>query len=187
MKINTLGSFLKYYRKKYNFSQEKLCSGICSVGELSQIENGVRVVDSLTAEALLGRIGKNVLQFELLLNDKDYYLWNLREQIAKGEKEEKWGLVKQLIYIYKENMPTNKNVHLQFYLFHKAKCEIVDLDTPEEIFELLHQALTITKPEIELDNTENVLYSPMEIEIYILLLQHKLVHESSLCFAMKIF
>lgn len=173
MKINTLGSFLKYYRKKYNFSQEKLCSGICSMGELSQIENGVRVVDSLTAEVLLGRIGKNVLQFELLLNDKDYYLWNLREEIVKAEKEEKWEVVKQVLYIYKENMPLNKKVHLQFYLFHKAKCEIVDLATIEEIFELLYQALTITKPEIELGNTENLLYSPMEIELYILLLKYK--------------
>ena len=84
MEINTLGAVLKYYREKYEIVQDDLCDGICIPAELSKTESGEKVIDSLVAERLLGRIGKTVLQFELLLNDEDYGLWKLREEIKKA-------------------------------------------------------------------------------------------------------
>ena len=92
MQINTLGNFLKYYRKKYDIRQEELCDGICTTVVLSQIETGKKVVDSLVAEALLGRIGKNVLEFELLLNDEDYLWWQKREDIRMAEEKKDYAM-----------------------------------------------------------------------------------------------
>ena len=39
MKINTLGSVLKYYREKYEIMQADLCDGICTSAILSTVEH----------------------------------------------------------------------------------------------------------------------------------------------------
>ena len=44
--------------QKYGFSMEALASGICSTTTLSRVEAGSREIDSLMAEALLGRVEK---------------------------------------------------------------------------------------------------------------------------------
>ena len=74
MNINTVGEILRFYREKYNLNQNDVCAGICSVSTLSKIENGSKEADSLILETLLERIGKEVLQFEMILNDYDYSL-----------------------------------------------------------------------------------------------------------------
>ena len=81
MNINTVGEILGFYREKYSLKQSDVCAGICSVASLSKIENGSKEADSLTLETLLGRIGKEALQFEMILNDYDYSLWELRRKI----------------------------------------------------------------------------------------------------------
>ena len=60
MEQNTLGVVLSYYRQKYGFSMEALASGICSTTTLSRVEAGSREIDSLMAEALLGRVEKRL-------------------------------------------------------------------------------------------------------------------------------
>ena len=79
MNLNTIGEILRFYREKYNFKQSDVCNGICSISTLSRIENGNKAADSLILECLLGRIGKEVLQFEMILNDYDYSLWMVRK------------------------------------------------------------------------------------------------------------
>lgn len=166
VEINTLGSVLKYYREKYKFTQEDLCYGICTPTKLSQIENGKKVVDSLLAEALLGRIGKTVLQFELLLNEKDYFLWGLREKIQKTEKLELYNKTQVLLEEYRVKMP-NESVHIQFYLYHIARCKMFDNAPKEEICQILFNALMMTKKNYKIDDV--FLYNPIEIDIIVLL------------------
>ena len=172
MKINTLGQVLKYYRKKHDFRQEKLCSGICSVATLSKIERGNRIVDSLNAECLLGRMGKEVLQFEILLNDEDYAAWNLREEIQKYEKESNYKKAAELLQIYEKQMPKMESVHEQFLLYHRAKVKIAEQAETEEITALLYHALKCTKPEMDTNEEEALLYNPIEIELILLLIHY---------------
>ena len=156
MKINTLGQVLKYYRKKHDFRQEKLCSGICSVATLSKIERGNRILDSLNAECLLGRMGKEVLQFEILLNDEDYAAWNLREEIQKCEKERNYKKVAELLQIYEKQMPQMESVHEQFLLYHRAKVKIAKQAEADEITALLYHALKCTKPEMDTNEEKKI-------------------------------
>lgn len=169
MKINTLGSVLKYYREKYEIMQDNLCDGICTSAVLSKVECGKKVVDSLVAEALLGRIGKTVLQFELLLNEEDYVLWKLREEIKKAEQKEDYIQAKLLLEKYHSKMP-QKSVHKQFYLLHGAKCKMSDCASDEAICQMLYEALMLTKSNIE--ETDVYLCNPIEIEILILLYRY---------------
>lgn len=166
MEINTLGSILKYYRKKYNLRQEEVCNGICTTTVYSQIENGKKVVDSLIAETLLGRIGKTVLQFELLLNEDDYELWNLREKIKDAENNDDYIQMKSFLEEYGKKMP-KKSVHKQIFLFESIKCQILWGKTNEGVGKSLYNILQITQP--NWNQEKETLLSPLEIEIILLI------------------
>ena len=92
MKLNTVGIALSYYREKYGLSMTQVCEGICSPATMFRIEEGYREVDSLVSATLLSRIGKQVLEFELLLNEKDYNLFRLRKDIHRNLEEKNLDL-----------------------------------------------------------------------------------------------
>ena len=81
MDFQTLGVLLYRTREKKHLSLLDVCSGICSQSTLSRVEQGSRELDSLTSEMLLGRIGREVTRFELILND--YYLNQLRLKLMR--------------------------------------------------------------------------------------------------------
>ena len=173
MEINTLGSVLKYYRIKYNLGQDKICSGICSMATLSKVEHGSRIIDSLHAECLLGRIGKEVLQFEIISNEEDYYLWKLREEILKFEKEKNYLKAQEVLQDYENAMPQNDAIHTQFCLYHKAKVKLAAQKPDEEIIRLLYESLKYTKPEMDVEDEKDLLYNPTEIELMLLLIRYE--------------
>ena len=170
MKQNTLGTILSFYRKKYNFLQTQLCEGICSLATLSRIEKGKNEIDSLTSESLLGRIGKEVTRFEIILNDEDYELWQMREEIKKFLEDGENEKAKALLEIYKKQTLENNPVHEQFYLFYDAKIKRQNNGSKEEICKILLQALNITKPEFTLEKVKENIFNPTEIELILLLI-----------------
>lgn len=167
MKINTIGEILRFYREKYNLKQSDVCAGICSVASLSKIENGSKEADSLTLETLLGRIGKEALQFEMILNDYDYSLWVLRRQIETELEHDKKDIARQLLQEYEEKMPQDDNVHSQFALYHRILLE--GDKQAEGKCAMAVQALKYTCPDIE----KAVLYHETEIELIILLVKNR--------------
>lgn len=173
MVVNTLGNVLLYYREKYQFQQDKVCHGICSVATYSKVENGRKVIDSLAAECLLGRIGKEVLQFEILLNDNDYSLWTARLEIQKQISEENDGKAKELLRDYREKMPAGESVHEQFCLYREAQIALKEQKSVEEVCERLYEALKLTKSEIDSEREKTILFNPTEIEILLLLLHYE--------------
>ena len=167
MKLNTIGEILKFYREKYNLKQSDVCAGICSVPTLSKIENGSKETDSLILETLLERIGKEVLQFEMILNDYDYSLWELRRQIETEMEHGRKDIARQLLQEYEKKMPQDDNVHSQFVLYHRILLE--DDKQIEDRCAMANQALRYTCPDIE----KAVLYHETEIELIILLVQNR--------------
>ena len=167
MNINTVGEILRFYREKYSLIQNDVCAGICSVSTLSKIENGSKEADSLILETLLERIGKEALQFEMILNDYDYSLWELRRQIETEMEHDKKDIARQLLQEYEEKMPQDDNVHSQFVLYHRILLE--DDKQTEDRCAMANQALRYTCPDIE----KAVLYHEMEIELIILLVKKR--------------
>lgn len=169
MKQNILGAILSFYRKKYNFSQVQLCEGICSKATLSRIEKGYNEIDSLTSECLLGRIGKEAARIEIILNDEDYKLWQMRQDIKKYLRDGENSKAKDLLDTYKKSTLENAQIHKQFSILYDAKIEMQSAFDKKRIGDNLFFALTITKPEFSLERVKENLYSPMEIEIVLLL------------------
>ena len=57
MAVYEIGNYIRDMRIERGYSQEELCFGICSVGNLSKIENGIRLPNRRTVEAIMQRLG----------------------------------------------------------------------------------------------------------------------------------
>ena len=146
MKLNTVGIALSYYREKYGLSMTQVCEGICSPATMFRIEEGYREVDSLVSATLLSRIGKQVLEFELLLNEKDYNLFRLRKDIHRNLEEKNLDTAEKLLQSYQSVMPKKQVLHEQYYLWGKAELLQKRGASKEEIKAVLNEAILLTKP-----------------------------------------
>lgn len=171
MERNTLGVVLSYYREKYGFSLEALADGICSTATLSRVEGGSREIDSLMAETLLGRIGKEVTQFELMLNDEDYALWQKRESIHTALKDRRYDEVLEGVCQYEKMLSKEQHLHWQRCLAWKVQVKEAAGEEREEIIRLAKEALTFTISRIDSEISEQ-LYNPLEIRLILVLMRY---------------
>ena len=171
MEQNTLGVVLSYYREKYGFSLEALSGGICSTTTLSRVEASSREIDSLMAEALLGRVGKEVTQFELLLNDEDYAMWQKRESIHAALKEKRYDEVLEGVCQYENMLTGEQSLHRQRCLAWRVQLVEAQGDSREEIIRLASDALAYTISDID-SGMAGQLYNPLEIRLILGLARH---------------
>ena len=171
MKLNTIGIVLSYYREKYGLSMAQVCEGICSPATMFRIEEGFREVDSLVSGTLLSRIGKQVLEFELLLNEEDYNLFRLRKEIDRSIAERNMDAADKLLQKYQSVMPKKQVIHEQYYLWGKAELLQKRGASKEEIKAVLNEAILLTKPFFGKKKNTSDLYSEMEIKLFLGLIQ----------------
>lgn len=171
MKLNTIGIVLSYYREKYGLSMAQVCEGICSPATMFRIEEGFREVDSLVSGTLLSRIGKQVLEFELLLNEEDYKLFRLRKEIDRSIAERNMDAADKLLQKYQSVMPKKQVIHEQYYLWGKAELLQKRGASKEEIKAVLNEAILLTKPFFGKRKNTSDLYSEMEIKLFLGLIQ----------------
>lgn len=69
----SIGSTIRDLRIEEKLSQEELCFGICSVSNLSKIENETRIPNRATFEALMQRLGKNVSFYMVFMSKEEAY------------------------------------------------------------------------------------------------------------------
>lgn len=166
MDFQTLGVLLYRTREKKHLSLLDVCSGICSQSTLSRVEQGSRELDSLTSEMLLGRIGREVTRFELILNAEDYYLNQLRIEINENIEEKNYIKAKEKINLYRQHMPAEGKVHEQFCCYMECLILIAQNEITEKLSALLLRAIRYTIPDYLLENcVSRRLYSPVEIEL----------------------
>lgn len=165
MKLYDVGNTLIYYRTLYKLSQNQLCEGICSVATLCRIEAGEREADWMLCEALLSRLGKNIDQFEFVLNEEDYKLCELRYKIEKCMEEENVYEGKVFLSQYRNLMPAHQVLHRQFVLFYQAMILKCTNCNAEEVRSLLQQAIHLTRPNYAVPSAQIRLFGSMEIKI----------------------
>lgn len=173
MKLNTLGVVLSFHRKKDRLTLEAICAGLCSAATLERIERGERIADSLLGRLLLERLGKDVTQFELILNDEDYTLWRMREEILNAAKLKDYKLLRKKIADYRL-MPKNyEELHEQFCLYHEIIMKIALKKSKKEICDTAMRALHMTKPEYCIGAKEaKPRYTQIETELILILIQY---------------
>lgn len=172
MEQRTMEIVLKYFRKKYNLSQEEICEGICSVTTLSRLEQGNREIDSLLGQTLLGRIGKEVTLFETMLNEADFELWKIRTEIEDYVEKNQFKAAKQKIREYRQVMPQEELIHEQFCLYQEALLIIAEKKPLEQLCKTLEKGIKITISDFGEEIDKKRLYSPIEIEMIFLLIHY---------------
>lgn len=172
MEQRTLEIEITYYRKKYELKQEDICSGICSVAKLSRLEQGHREIDSLIGESLLGRIGKEITLFEVLLNEEDYDLWKKRKAIQKCVENNEPEIAEKYIREYRKVMPMEDAVHEQFCMYEEALMMLQRGDTIDILCQTLENSIRLTIPEFKSETEKIRLYNQTEIEMILLLFRY---------------
>lgn len=175
MENNKIGSAIQYFRESCQISQGKLCMGLCSVATLSRIEAGERDVDSLLLETLLERLGRMPNQFELILTDFDYDLYQKREEIKKRVSAKEYLSASALLQEYEQIAATKGKVHVQFIKAYQALLNELNGGTIETTIDLLMQAITCTVPDFKTTEIKDYYLSNIELNIIVDILQRMVI------------
>jgi transcriptional regulator with XRE-family HTH domain len=171
MENNKIGSAILYFRESYHISQSKLCKGLCSVATLSRIEAGERDVDSLLLETLLERLGRMSNQFELILTEFDYVLYQNREEIKKQIDDKNYNTAYTLLQEYEQIAASKGNVHMQFIVTSKALLNELYGGAVDATIELFMEAISYTVPDFKTNEIKDYYLSNSELNIIIDVIQ----------------
>lgn len=140
-----IGKFIHDLRIGRGYSQEELCYGICSTGNLSKIENGIRMPNQRTTEALLQRLGceEIILQFSTKEELRRREL--CRKIVRKLSNWDKEG-VEEVVRELEESVPQEDMLNSQYCRFARAILHQVEGESPEKVIQELEGALQVTKP-----------------------------------------
>ena len=171
MENNKIGSAIQYFRETLQISQGILCKGLCSVTTLSRIEAGERDVDSLLLETLLERLGRTPNQFELILTDFDYVLYQMREDIKKLIDDKNHLTAATMLKEYEKIAASKGSVHMQFIINCRALLNELDGGTVDTTIELFMEAISCTVPDFKTNEINDYYLSNSELHIIINLIQ----------------
>ena len=152
---------------------------------ISRVETGEREFDSMISETLLSRVGKTAYRFEFVLNEEDYKLYELREEIEKFTKEGKVEAAQEKLHEYENLMPSDSVLHKQFILYHQALLMKWEKGDNKIIIKLFHEAIDLTRPDYKEKTSELRLYSTMELKIIYHLFLHEHYEEEDLALVFR--
>ncbi len=169
MKQNSIGRFIHILRTRNNISQGRLSKGLCSIATLSRIELGERIPDKFLMDALFQRLGKSPDKFEVLLAEKDYFLYEQRKEIEIALFYKDYALAEKLLLEYQDKKECKGNLHEQFVL---KVSGILDYEVRKDIDQALEKflsALKCTLPNWKYGELRGQLLSLEEIDLFLLI------------------
>ena len=169
LKQNSIGRFIHILRTRNNISQGRLSKGLCSIATLSRIELGERIPDKFLMDALFQRLGKSPDKFEVLLAEKDYFLYEQRKEIEIALFYKDYDLAEKLLLEYQDKKECKGNLHEQFVL---KVSGILDYEVRKDIDQALEKflsALKCTLPNWKYGELRGQLLSLEEIDLFLLI------------------
>lgn len=146
-----IGTLISSLREQERITEKELSRGLCSLAEFRKIEAGEKVVGKTLLDALLGRMGRAADNFSIILEKKQYQLYELRNQIQEAylmEDEKK----------LKEGMEQLKGKHLktspcdfQFYCKMRFLMGEYSYQGLDEMEQVLTEILEITIPGFQIE------------------------------------
>ena len=120
--VSVFAGLLRSIRKSSKISQRNLGLGLCSVSEISRIENGEREAGFLLQSALLSRLGFDSGSYSSYVYKNEYDRYRARKCIIDTIGEERYKESASLIEkyrtycfeVYGNNIPPSLKVELQF-------------------------------------------------------------------------
>ena len=169
MKQNSIGRFIHILRTRNNISQGRLSKGLCSIATLSRIELGERIPDKFLLDALFQRLGKSPDKFEVLLAEKDYFLYEQRKEIEKALFYKDYDRAEALLLEYQGKKECKGNQHEQFVLKVNGILDYEHRNDIDQALEKFLSALKCTLPNWKYGELRGQLLSLEEIDLFLLI------------------
>lgn len=144
--VYEIGSFIHDLRMERGYSQEELCHGICSTGNLSKIENGIRMPNRRTVEALMQRLGCEDL-FPQFSSKEEMYQEELCKKIVRRLAKRRFDGLEELVSEFETTISEEDILGSQYCRFTKAMINQARGASAETVIQELEEALQMTKPE----------------------------------------
>ena len=119
MAVYEIGNYIHDMRVERGYSQEELCFGICSVGNLSKIENGMRLPNRKTVEAFTQRLGCREVFLQYSSREEMRQIEICSQITQKIENYEYEGL-EELIEQFENTIAKGDVLNSQYCRFTKA-------------------------------------------------------------------
>lgn len=173
MNIVKIGALIKYERVKQNISIEKLAKGICSESVIRRTEAGERGADFFVLDMIVSRLGRSDNKVELIQDEKDYELYELREKLTGEIENKNYDEAAKLLTEYEVLADIESPLHLQYIEMIKGFISEEKYRDFIEADRSYYQALTLTLPEFSLEKLENYLLGENELILLTLYLNNK--------------
>lgn len=173
MEKTVFGKILTRYRKKYDLQKNVIYKGICSEVSYFRLEKEARAVDFVVQETLLARMGQDVANFEVLLDDEAFELWTERMAIRSAMAAKQFDVVQEKINAYRLENADKHKLHEQFCMYYEMKLAEWRGEEAERVCQIAERALAFTKESDEQPGIKDNLYTPMEIDMLLTLIQHQ--------------
>ena len=173
MNIAKIGALINYERVKQDISIEKLAKGVCSESVIRRIEAGERGADFFVLDMIVSRLGRSDNKVELIQDEKDYELYELREKLTDEIESKNYDEAVKLLAEYEALADIESPLHLQYIEMIKGFISEEKYRDFIEADRSYYQALTLTLPEFSLEKLENYLLGENELILLALYLNNK--------------
>ncbi len=177
MEIYRVGEKIKEERARRSFSQEDVCTGICSTGTLSRIENGTQKPNLKMQEALLERLGCSTENLVFFASNEEVIKHNLELELGVLTMHRK--PIRKKLQKYAgmiSDASVTQGLEKQFLLTMEAICGFYSREWElSRVFEQLEGALRLSVPNYEeckvtsiklLTNTEITILNNLALVLY---------------------
>lgn len=143
-----IGEIVRVNREEQGISQEELCFGICSVSNLSRIENGTQIPSRATYEALMQRMGLPPEIYPSFLNERELETYRLKHEINEKFKAGKYD-ESEILLDKLENAPKLERIYRQFAMFVRAILLRKNNGDPADVLEAMKQVVEASVKDFE--------------------------------------
>lgn len=136
-------------RNEKGISREKLSEGICTESMYARVEKGERILDNVTTNRFLSRLGVDQAKYEKFLDYTEYDRWKLRNDIINAIEDDRLKEAEEYLSSYETEDIEDGKVEKQLCLFMRAQILQHRGADDNEIFALYKEAVGITMPRID--------------------------------------
>lgn len=150
MGIYRVGEVIKRTRESIGMTQEELCEGICTVENISRIENGKTIPNRRNFEDLMEKMGKTGKKYLPFIRGNDMETHLMREKLVVLISTHRYAEIPPLLKEFEERLDLEDAVNKQFVLRVRALTEY-SLGHINEMQKraMLEEALRLTVPQYD--------------------------------------
>lgn len=152
-----------------SYSFQTVIQDVITLNDFKQITSGTSPIDRIIVDRLLYRVGIAPENVEMMITQKDYERYQVRQQIYELYGKRDYEEAKEQLIKYKESTKQEHPIHQQFAALLYAKIMIKQKNQLDTILPILKNALEYTVTKWELHSPNKICLAPDELEIILLM------------------